>query len=240
MVKARSLAGFFASVRVVRSCGRPGMVDAPGCTRVTLGSPEVWEEPMNTDESAYQRYSVELAEKLAMRDHFRSVMEGAAQAGWTLPVSLKEASEFLAALDGDVCILSMWIFAHDAQAAMRAADAPTLAQRAAAEIARRLSTPPQEGDDLKNWRVSFPCLHERQAPPLTRRQERDIEICNAVCESIERRAARGEKDGLRKAAVDEVAPRFHLEKRSIEKAYDENRQRVELMRQLARAVRSQE
>jgi hypothetical protein len=194
---------------------------------------------VNTDESAHQGYSAELAEKLAMRDHFHRLMDGAAQNGWTFPFSPGEARDFLAALDEAVCILSMWIFARDAQSAVRSNDAPTLAQRAAAEIARRLWTPPQEGDDLKNWRVSFPCLHKPPSPPPTRRQKRDVKICNAVCEAIERRQDAGETECLRKNAIAEVGPHFHLGKRSIEKAYDDHRKHTELMRQLARAARSQ-
>lgn len=199
---------------------------------------------MSADDSPYQRYSAELADKLAMRDRFRQMMEGELATGcWTLPCSPKQATDFLGLLNEDICLLSVWIFVHDSEAAMRSTDAPTLAQRAAAEIAQRLWTPPREGDDLKHWRVSFPCLLPR--PPgqkQLRKRHKDFEICNAVCEAVERLQLRkdaGEDIAVRKDAIDEVAPRFHLGKRAVEKAYDDNRQRVEVMRQLARAYSSQ-
>lgn len=71
-----------------------------------------------------------------------------------------------------------------------------------------------------------------------RSREKNFQICHAVCESIERRKAAGEK-APRKDAVKEVALRFHLGERAIEKAYDDNRVAVELMRQLARAYGNQ-
>ncbi|MGF6481930.1 hypothetical protein [Paraburkholderia sp. JPY419] len=199
---------------------------------------------MNADDSPYQRYSAELAEKLAMRDHFRQMMEGELATGnWTLPFSPKETTDFLDMLDDDICMLSEWIFIQDAQTAIRSGEMLTLSQRAAVEVAQRFVTPPRDGDDLKNWRVSFPCLHPR--PPgqkQRRKRQKDFEICHAVCEAVERLQLRkdaGEDIAVRKKAIHEVAPRFHLGVRAVEKAYDDNRQNVEVMRQLAGAYRNQ-
>ncbi|APA88518.1 hypothetical protein BJG93_24530 [Paraburkholderia sprentiae WSM5005] len=191
---------------------------------------------MNADDSPYQRYSAELADRLAMRDHFRQMMEGELATGcWTWPCSPRQATDFLDMLDDDIGVLSEWIFYHDAQAAIRSGESLMLSQRAAIEVAQRFMTPPRDGDDLKNWRVSFPCLLPRPPSQQQRRsREKAIRICNAVCESIERRTAAHE-EAPRKEAIREVAPHFHLGVRAVEKAYDENRQAVELMRQLARA-----
>ncbi|WP_321907125.1 hypothetical protein [Paraburkholderia sp. J11-2] len=184
---------------------------------------------MCTDET-YQEYAAELAEKLDLRDHLRRMIDGARQT-WDLPIGPREATEYLAALDEDICALSMWIFARDAQTELALTEAPTLSQRAAGEIARRLWTPPSERADLERWRVSFPCQHERPLrKALTNTEKRHIEICDAVCARIERGMTRNK-------AIEEVAPLYHLGKRTVERAYDDQRERVKAMRQQAELMR---
>ena len=133
---------------------------------------------MSTDTSPISPdYRTELAEGLRVADLLRERMEDAV---WSLPVSPREASDFLRALDADNLLLAQWLFITAAQAAMRQAAEPTLDQRAAAIVANRLANPPGADDDQERWRVAMPSVHARpkHSPPPAR--ELQWQCCSFV------------------------------------------------------------
>lgn len=93
---------------------------------------------------------------------------------------------------------------------------------ARAVVAVHLADPPRQGDDRKHWRVSFPYVFSSKSGRVERTRNRDENVCIAVCKLIM-------QGKTRKDAVDAVAPRFNLESRRIEMAYDHYRAQIEPM-----------